>query len=134
MKKSKCKKIKRKGFTLIEVLIAITIVVILASLSVPKVAAYIDKAKDAKALTCGKQIYTAAMWSYSDQGNKFIKNKVEESISTATNVIVSIEANKVTDSTAEINFSSDNKNYTLAISDSGNSYVIKEGNNQIYPK
>lgn len=133
MKKPKCKKLKRKGFTLIEVLIAITIVVILASLSAPKVVAYIDKAKDAKALTCGKQIYTAVMWSYSEQGNKFKKAAIEAAIQSSTNIQNSIVTANETTNTAKIEFSSDNKDYSLEIGDSGNSYIIKEGSRQIYP-
>lgn len=70
----------KEGFTLIEVIVAVSIVVILASLAVPKVSGYIEKARNSKAVNAGKQIYSAAMWSYTDKGNSFVEDSVEEAI------------------------------------------------------
>ena len=124
---------KKKGFTLIEVIIAVSIVVILASLSVPKVTGYIDKAKDAKALTCGKQLYTAAMWSYNEQGNKFDSTQVLNTITASTGINVTASSIAVTDTNnVTINFSSDNKSYSIAINASANSYIISNGARTVY--
>jgi type IV pilus assembly protein PilA len=125
-------KFKKKGFTLIEVIVAVTIVVILASLSVPKVAGYIDRAKNVKILNAGKQIYTAAMWSYSDQGNAFVKAKVLDAI-TSTTSITGIESDRVSIGATEviIPFSSDSTNCSVIIQSTDSSYKVMKGINEI---
>jgi type IV pilus assembly protein PilA len=125
----------KKAFTLIEVIIAVSIVVILASLAVPKVSGYIGKARDAKILNTGKQIYTAAMWSYSDQGNAFNASKVSEAINTAVGISgitassISINA---TSGDVTITFSTDNNTCTVVIDDSDSSYKVNKGSNEIF--
>lgn len=120
---------ERKGFTLIEVVIAVTIVVILSSFAVPKVVGYIDKAKNVKALTMARQLYTSAMWSYTEEGHKFIKDKVSESISTSTGITATVSGD---DDTLTLAFSSDNKNYKMVIDASDNAYTLSVGSTLIY--
>jgi type IV pilus assembly protein PilA len=131
--KQKLKSNKKKGFTLIEVIIAVSIVVILASLSVPKVTGYIDKAKNAKILNSGKQIYTAAMWSYSDQGNTFNKTKIFETINSTVGISgISETAININSTVITIPFSSDSVSCSVEISTSDNSYTIKKNTNAIF--
>lgn len=124
---------RKKGFTLIEVIIAVSIVVILASLSVPKITGYLEKAKDSKAVSIGKQIYTAAMWSYSEKGSSFDGVSVLSAIQDTTGVQgISFNASDSSSSIVVTNsknisiaFTSDNKNYLVEINGDNNSYAIK---------
>jgi type IV pilus assembly protein PilA len=124
---------RKKGFTLIEVIIAVSIVVILSSLSVPKITGYLDKAKGSKAVSIGRQIYTAAMWSYSEKGSNFDGQSVLSAIQDTTsvqgisyNTSGSSSSIVVTDSrNISISFTSDSKNYLIEINGDNNSYTIK---------
>jgi type IV pilus assembly protein PilA len=123
MNKKKCKIYKAKGFTLIEVIIAVSIVVILASLAVPKVTGYIGKAKDAKVANTSKQIFTAVMWSYSDQGNTVDTSKISDTI-TSTLSGVTVSEIKAVDNGVSVSFSSDNEPHSIVINTSSSSYTI----------
>jgi type IV pilus assembly protein PilA len=133
MNNKKCRICKAKGFTLIEVIIAVSIVVILASLTLPKVTGYIDRAKTAKVLNAGKQIYTAAMWSYSDQGNTIsedkIKNAVADTMSLGT--VPTVTKNDV-DKSVTIAFTIDSVICTIVIVPDNNSYIIKKNGIDIF--
>ncbi len=122
----------KKGFTLIEVIIAVSIVVILASLTVPKVSGYIDKAKNAKVLNTAKQIYTAAMWSYSDQGNTFDEAKISKAINDTVGII-GITSTSVTkdDSKVTIAFSTDSVPCSIVITTADNSYKVLKKDSDI---
>lgn len=128
-----CRICKAKGFTLIEIIIAVSIVVILASLTLPKVTGYIDRAKTAKVLNAGKQIYTAAMWSYSDQGNTIsedkIKNAVEETMSLGTVPTVDLDADK---ESVTIAFTIDNAECIVEIVLENSSYTVSKDGIEIF--
>lgn len=68
---NKVKTRKSKGFTLIEVMVVIFIIIILASLFVPKVTGYIEKGGMAKQLSYAKSVATAVdnfnMWQGIDE-------------------------------------------------------------------
>lgn len=118
---------KRKGFTLIEVIVAVSIVIILASLSVPKISGYISKAKNAKVVSIGKQLYSAAMWSYSEKGGSFDATDISTAISSVTGITgasVSVAANSPQN--VAIVFTSDSVNYQLNINASTNIYSIRK--------
>jgi|GEM_PF-1145837 len=121
---------KKKGFTLIEIIVAVTIVIILSALAVPRVSAYISKAKEASAISAGKQIFTAAMWSYSENNDKFDVGKVTDSVEKTSNVKLSATSPVTVDSTnnksVTINFESDKKPYILKINGDSNSYTIED--------
>jgi type IV pilus assembly protein PilA len=133
MNNKKCRLCIVKGFTLIEVIIAVSIVVILASLTVPKITGYIDKAKTAKVLNAGKQIYTAAMWSYSDQGNTInvdnIKNAIEDTTSLGT--VPTVTKNDV-EKSVTIAFTTDSVACSIVIVPDNNSYIIKKNGTNIF--
>jgi type IV pilus assembly protein PilA len=124
-----------KGFTLIEVVVAVSIVILLASLTVPKVSAYIDKAKNVKVINTAKQIYTAAMWSYTENNNQFNATKIITAISKLSDVS-GITADKIEDSTSTgkvtIEFTSGGKTCDLIITKSDNSYVVNDGSSNIF--
>jgi type IV pilus assembly protein PilA len=126
----KCKKfVSKRGFTLIEVIIAVSIVVILASLVVPKVTGYIDKARNAKVINTGKQIYTAAMWSFTDQGNVF---KEAEILGTIKNTLGT--GATVTSGTTDVTvkFYTDNVECSVVITTADNSYKIYKNSENIF--
>ena len=62
---------KKKGFTLIEIMVAVAIMLVLMGFLVPKLSGYRAKAMEAKAINTGKQIYSAAMTSYSMTNGEF---------------------------------------------------------------
>lgn len=123
---------RKKGFTLIEVIVAVSIVIILASLAVPKVAAYIDKAKNAKVITQGKQIYTAAMWSYSEEEGKFISGSISEAVNTVSGISSISKISVKNTKNVDISFTSDSNTYLLNIDADTNTYKITMGNKLVF--
>lgn len=119
---------RKKGFTLIEIIVAVTIIIILSALAVPKVSGYISKAKEANVISKGKQIYNAAMWTYSEQGNTFDEQKVSDAVTQTTSIEIA-KANVTTGDSGksvEITFANDNKNYILSIKKDTNTYTIDD--------
>jgi len=128
---------KRKGFTLIELVVVISIILIFAGFLIPKFAGYQTRAKDTKAINTAKQIQSAALSSYSEMDGKFEASAVSDSVSALTGaegVSVTIVGGK----SVEVSFKSDTVTYTVKIEDtSGTFKVYKEGtetSDQIYPK
>ncbi|QBD86045.1 type II secretion system protein, partial [Clostridium tetani] len=71
---------KKRGFTLVELLVVMTIILILIGFLVPKIGGYRTKANKLKAENCAKQIYTAAMCSYGETNGKFKEDNLKETI------------------------------------------------------
>lgn len=121
---------KKKGFTLIELMIVISILLILIGFMIPKFSAYMDKAKNIKAANTAKQIQTAAMASYGDNNGKFVETDVESTITTLTTVvsgdIVSTSVTGTDDQVLEINYNLDGKSYNINIDAAANTYVLTE--------
>lgn len=120
---------RKKGFTLIEIIVAVTIIIILSALAVPKVSGYIAKAKEAKATSAGKQIFTAAMWSYTDNNEKFDVDKVKASIENTSNVkLATTKPAELggNDKSVNIYFTIDNKTFVSKVNGDSNSYTIED--------
>lgn len=124
---------KCKGFTLIELMLVITIILILMGFLVPKVSAYQEKARNAKAVNTAKQIETAAMASYGNNDSKFDGTDVTATIQQLTSV-QSISVGNVSDQSVNVTYESDGKSYSVEINASDNTYIVKRDNNQIFPK
>ena len=62
------KKMNRKGFTIVELVIVIAVIAILAGVLIPTFSGIVDKANDSKALQEARNIYTnyVALHNYSD--------------------------------------------------------------------
>lgn len=120
---------KKKGFTLIEIMVAVAIMLVLMGFLVPKLAGYRAKAMEAKAINTGKQLYSAAMTSYSMTNGKFSDSDVKKFIEDATG-IKNPETSDITDDGITVKFSSDSKNYSVIIDAIKNTYQVKdaEGN------
>ncbi|MFL0269585.1 prepilin-type N-terminal cleavage/methylation domain-containing protein [Candidatus Clostridium radicumherbarum] len=124
---------RKKGFTLIEIIVAVTIIIILSALAVPKVSGYISKAKEANVISKGKQIYNAAMWTYSEQGNAFDKAKIEAAVTSTTNIKATDINATVNTADVTISFKNNDKGYNLVISKDDNTYTVKDTDgNQIF--
>lgn len=130
----KIRRLKRKGFTLIELMLVITIILILMSFLIPKFSSYQNKARDTKAINTAKQIQTAAMASYGDKDSKFDVDDIKENVEDLTSV-EKIDGVKLgDDQSVEVYYESDKKPYVVNIDAAKNTYTVKNGENQIYPK
>lgn len=119
------KGLKKKGFTLIELMVVISILLILVGFMIPKFSAYQDKARSIKAKNTAKQIQTAAMASYGENNGKFDVESVETSIDELTTVKPSNTSLKENnDQVVNVTYDSDGKNYTVSIDASTNTYNL----------
>ncbi|MBU5300644.1 type II secretion system GspH family protein [Clostridium sporogenes] len=125
---------KKKGFTLIELMVVISIILVLASFLVPKLTAYKDKAKDTKAINTGKQIQVAAINSYNENNESFNSNNLKEDIETFTGIKVDSANESKIGEAVDVAYKSDNENYIVQIDLEGNSYSVKKDNKTIFPK
>ncbi|SQB91477.1 type II secretion system protein [Clostridium tetanomorphum] len=76
----------KKGFTIIELLIVMSIIFVLMGLLVPRFKGYRMKAENLKIENYARQIYTATMASYSEMDGKFVKENIEDNIINLINI------------------------------------------------
>jgi type IV pilus assembly protein PilA len=128
---------KRKGFTLIELVVVISIILIFAGFLIPKFAGYQTRAKDTKAINTAKQIQSAALSSYSEMNGKFEASAVSDSVSALTGA-EGVSVTVVSGKSVEVSFTSDTENYTVMIEDTSGTFTVYKGgtetSDQIYPK
>jgi len=124
--------LKKKGFTLIELMVVISILLVLLGFMIPKFSAYQDKARSIKAKNTAKQIQTAAMASYGENNGAFDDEKVKTTISQLTEVSASdITSTSLPGSdgqSVQVNYNSDGKKYTININAATNTYTLTENN------
>ncbi|OFI07576.1 fimbrial protein precursor [Clostridium acetireducens DSM 10703] len=122
----------KKGFTLIELMVVIAIIIVLAGFLVPKFIGYQEKAKNVKAINTAKQIHTAVMGSYAEENGEFVEEKIIDSITNLTGAkSIDIEGECGEDN-VDINFQSDKKQYTVSIDANKSYYEVKQGKNTIF--
>jgi type IV pilus assembly protein PilA len=128
---------KRKGFTLIELVVVISIILIFAGFLIPKFAGYQTRAKDTKAINTAKQIQSAALSSYSEMNGKFEASAVSDSVSALTGA-EGVSVTVVSGKSVEVSFTSDTENYTVMIEDTSGTFTVYKGgtetSDKIYPK
>ena len=78
---------KSKGFTLIELMVVVSIVLILSGFLIPKVLGYQDKAKKAKVVNTARQIFDASMGDYTEEDGVVTQSKIFDSIKEVTDVV-----------------------------------------------
>lgn len=127
---------KEKGFTIIELMLVISIILVLMGFLVPKFSAYQEKAKVTKAINTAKQIQTAAMASYGDNEGKFDKDNVKANIDTLTSVEAgtTVENSSLGDQCVDINYKSDGKTCKATIDAAQNSLLVIYNGRTVYPK
>lgn len=119
---------RKKGFTLIELMVVMSIIVVLASFLVPKFIAYKQKAKDTKAISTAKQIQVAAMSSYNENDDKFETSVLQEDIKKFTGVSCNISGDE---DCVNITYPSDNKNYIVKVNANDNGYKVTNSDNKV---
>lgn len=132
------KRRKQKGFTLIELIVVISIILVFAGFLIPKFAGYQVKAKETKAINTAKQIQNAAMSSYSEMDGKFEKTKVEETVTSLTGAEGVAAAAEVDGKSVTVSYTSDSDTYNVEITDGSSGLQVYKGvteaANLIYPK
>ena len=124
---------RKKGFTLIELMLVVAIILVLLGFLVPKFSAYQNKAKITKAVNTAKQIETAAMASYRDNDGKFDEVDVKNCISTLTSAGETGVELGSDDQNITVNYESDKDTYTLEIDAADNSYIVRKEGIEIFP-
>lgn len=132
--------IKKKGFTLVELIVVMAIIITLISFTVPKVIGYEKKAKEIKAINTAKQMQTAVETLYVRNGkneNSVLLNDLKELISVE---ISEVKVNPENNNELSIVYKSDNMDYLANINIESNSLTVKlndkdkEKNKVIYAK
>ena len=130
-------KTKTKGFTLVELIVVIAVIMVLAGLLMPKFAAYQAKANETKAINTAKQIQTAAMTSYSEKNGIFEKAAVESAVSLLTQAGTVTGTVDATGKQLTVDYKSDSDSYKTVIKDDS-TFIVSKGSGvdetQIYPK
>lgn len=128
----KINKSTKKGFTLIEIIVVMAVILVLSSFLIPKFKGYRDKATKLKVIDTGRQIYSAAFVSYMENDNEYSEKSIQSTIKELVG-ISNISVTKSLDDGINIKYNVDNKEYSLELDMNNNSYVIKDNNMQIYP-
>ena len=126
------KRIKRKGFTLIELIIVMAIILVMASFLIPKFNGYRGKAERVKAIDTGRQIYVVAMESYMENKGVFNKGQLEKT----SKELLGIEKLNIeiaSDDNVVVNYDVDNKNYCLKFGKNSSNFYIHDEKGEIYP-
>lgn len=125
---------KKKGFTLIELMLVTSIILVLMGFMIPKFSTYHEKVKEAKAINIAKQIETAAMASYGYNDGKFVTTDVQTNITTLTSLKEATATIAADKQSVVITYTSDEKEYTLTMNAKNSSYILNQGSNQVFPK
>lgn len=122
----------KKGFSFVEIIVAIAITLILTTLSIPQYQKYKDKALDLKAVDSGQKIYSVCIDSYINDG-AFTGENIEKAVVD----LLGFGKDKLTfDSATEgvfkVTYNMNNNDYTLGITESDSNFVINDGTKDIY--
>lgn len=87
---------KKKGFTLVELIVVLVILAILAALLIPALTGYIDKAKNKSVVAETRQVVMAAQTLIDEQYAKVDKATLDESVNVADSGKTGVTSGKVT--------------------------------------
>lgn len=128
---------KNRGFTLIELMVVITIILVMLGFLIPKLYGYQLKAKQTKAINTAKQIQTAAMASYGEFDQVFSLIDVKNTIGSLTGVDTLSTTVEDGDTAQDINvtFKSDSSDYIVKINAQSSIFTVTDSDaNVIFPK
>jgi type IV pilus assembly protein PilA len=133
------KKIKRnKGFTLIELMIVITIILVMLGFLIPKLYGYQLKAKQTKAINTAKQIQTASMASYGEDNAVFNEADIESTIGSLTDIDDATAAPAAGGQSVDVTFVSDSITYVVGVNAQSSNFTVRDVKDtiehSIYPK
>ena len=124
---------KNKGFTLIELIVVVSIMLILSSFMIPKILGYQDKAKKAKVVNSARQIFDATMSDYAEEEGILTQSKVLALVNSVidsnivTSDVVVASATATSAATATVKLVSDTKTYQVIVTPATNGFSVKEG-------
>ncbi|MBV7275043.1 type II secretion system protein [Clostridium thailandense] len=126
---------KKKGFTLIELMLVVSIILVLMGFLIPKFSSYEEKAKITKAVSTAKQIQTAAMASYGDNEGTFNSTDVKSNVESLTSAeSVNVENLLNDGQSIDVTYQSDGKDCKVTINAEQNSFTVNYGDETVYPK
>ena len=120
---------KNNGFTLIELMVVITIILIMLGFLIPKLYGYQQKAKQTKAINTAKQIQTAAMASYSDCNQEFDTTDVKNTIGELTgvdNTSTIVAAAGTIHQNVNVTFKSDSAIYVVGVDAQSSNFTVTD--------
>lgn len=118
----------KKGFTLIEIIIVVSIIGILSSILIPKYISYIDKANEAKAEQISKMIFVSAMRVYLNE-DKFIKEQVSEAVNDDMNIEglnINVKSPTQDGNTIYAEFNTGDDNYMVTIKGDNSTFTLNK--------
>lgn len=119
-----------KGFTLIELIIVISIITILGSILIPNYLVYIEKANAAKTEQIGRMIFVSTMRTYIEE-EKFTLETVKEAISEDINIDgtnVTVNNPSADGDSISVVFNNKNTIYNETIYGVSKKYTVINGN------
>jgi type IV pilus assembly protein PilA len=133
LKNRKLSKNKKKGFTLIELIIVMSIILVMASFLIPKFNGYRAKAQRLKVVDTGRQIYLAVMDSYIEGNESFSQQGIAKTKEELLG-IDNIEFDESSKNVMSVKYEVDKKQYYLEFNTTSTGFKIQDNaHNQIYP-
>lgn len=121
---------KSKGFTLVELLAVLSIIIILLSFIIPKVYTYEKKAEDTKMKYMANQIYETCMVSYSENNGSFNESLLSSTLKEITGLDIPDKNITVNSDKLEIVYTYDKKDFTLNIDGGNNTYALEQNDSE----
>lgn len=121
---------RKKGFTLIELIISLSIVMVLSSFLVPNVKKQIDRAKKLKAINEGRQIYMSIVNGYIEDYDELSVDNLTENIKELTGIELSEGNIEIDDDVITVGYNVNKNDYSLKFNIEETGFAIKNGDDK----